>query len=358
LEGEKMKSTSPWFIFQTPKFSMRVDKRIPLVLGLVFLVAFIILVLHVGVGEYNISPVDVLNTLLGREVGDKNYHFVVMELRLPRAIVAWLVGAALGASGAIVQGLTRNPLASPDLTGVTAGASAAAVLLIIFMPEVPKEWLPIAAFAGGVLVAIVLYMFAWRSGSASAGDSPIRLILVGIGLSSVLGAFVSFALTFGDLWYVQSAMMWLSGSVYASDWADINSILPWILICLPLAFFTARDLNALNLGEDVAHGLGLQITLKRGFLLLLAVALAGVTVTVAGIIAFVGLIAPHLARRLVGSLHEGLIPASAFVGGFVVILADLIGRTITPPTEIPAGIITSIIGVPFLLYLLWKREKV
>lgn len=353
-----MKSTSPWFMIQTQKFSMRMDKRIPLVLALVFLVAFIVLVLHVGVGEYNIAPIDVLNTLLGREVGDKNYRFVVMELRLPRAIVAWLVGAALGASGAIVQGLTRNPLASPDLTGVTAGASAAAVMLIIFMPDVPKSWLPLAAFAGGILVAIILYLFAWRSGSASAGDSPIRLILVGIGLSSVLGAFVSFALTFGDLWYVQSAMMWLSGSVYASDWADINSILPWILICLPLAFLTARDLNALNLGEDVAHGLGLNITLKRGFLLLLSVALAGVTVTVAGIIAFVGLIAPHLARRLVGSLHEGLIPASAFVGGFVVILADFIGRTVTPPTEIPAGIITSIIGVPFFLYLLWKREKV
>lgn len=353
-----MKSTSPWFMIQTQKFSMRIDKRIPWVLGLVLLATFIILVLHVGVGEYNITPLDVLNTLLGREVGDKNYRFVVMELRLPRAIVAWLVGAALGASGAIVQGLTRNPLASPDLTGVTAGASAAAVMLIIFMPEVPRAWLPMAAFAGGILVAIILYMFAWRSGSASAGDSPIRLILVGIGLSAVLGSFTSFALTFGDLWYVQSAMMWLSGSVYASDWVDINSILPWILICLPLAFLTARDLNALNLGEDIAHGLGLRITLKRGFLLLLAVALAGVTVTVAGIISFVGLIAPHLARRLVGSLHEGLIPASAFVGGFVVIFADFIGRTITPPTEIPAGIVTSIIGVPFFLYLLWKREKV
>lgn len=353
-----MKETPPWFTVQTQKFSMRVDKRIPLILALVFLAACIVLILHVGIGEYNIAPLDVLNTLLSRELADENYHFVVMELRLPRAIVAWLVGAALGASGAIVQGLTRNPLASPDLTGVTAGASAAAVMLIIFMPEVPKSWLPLAAFIGGVLVAIILYLFAWRSGSASAGDSPIRLILVGIGLSSVLGAFVSFALTFGDLWYVQSAMMWLSGSVYATDWADIDSILPWILICLPLAFFTARDLNALNLGEDVAQGLGLHITLKRGFLLLLAVALAAVTVTVAGIIGFVGLIAPHLARRFVGSLHEGLIPASAFVGGFLIILADFIGRTITPPTEIPAGIVTSIIGVPFFLYLLWKREKV
>jgi iron complex transport system permease protein len=358
LEGEAMKSTSPWFIYQSPKFSVRIDKRIPLVLGLIFLISFIIFVLHVGVGEYNISPVDVLNTLLGREVGDKNYHFVVMELRMPRAIVAWLVGAALGASGAIIQGLTRNPLASPDLTGVTSGASVAAVILIIFFPGTPQYWLPPAAFVGGIVVAIILYLFAWRSSSGVAGDSPIRLILVGIGLSAALGAFVSFALTFGDLWYVQSAMMWLSGTVYASDWGDVSSIFPWIIVCLPLAIFAARDLNALNLGEDVAQGLGLQIAIRRGFLLLLSVALAAVTVTVAGIIGFVGLIAPHLARRLVGSLHEGLIPASAFVGGFVVILADFIGRTITPPIEIPCGIITSIIGVPFFLYLLWKREKV
>lgn len=350
-------SASPWIVVRANKFSLRMDRRIPWVLGGLTLAALIVLVLHVGIGEYNIAPLDVLNTLLGKEVGDKNYHFVVMELRIPRAIVAWLVGAALGASGAIIQGLTRNPLASPDLTGVTAGASAAAVALIIFMPNVPDTWLPFAAFGGGVFVALILYLFAWRGGSSAGGDSPIRLILVGIGLSAALGAFTSFALTFGELWHVQRAMMWLAGTVYATDWMDITTLLPWLTICLPLVIYGARDLNALNLGEDVAQGLGLRLTLKRAFLLLLAVALAGVTVTVAGIIGFVGLIAPHLARRLVGSMHEGLVPTAALMGGFLVILADLIGRTISPPTEIPAGIVIAIIGVPFFLYLLWKREK-
>jgi iron complex transport system permease protein len=324
--------------------------------GLLF-VAFAVLILHVANGEYDIAPLDVLNTLLGREATDKSYHFVVMELRLPRALVGWLIGAALGTSGAIVQGLTRNPLASPDLTGVTAGASTAAVLLIIFFPDTPDFWLPIAAFGGGILVAFLLYLFAWR-GSSTGGDSPIRLILVGIGLSAALGAFISFALTFGDLWNVQRAMMWLTGSVYATGWVDINTVLPWLVICMPLAFYGARDLNALNLGEDIDQGLGLRLTIKRGFLLLLSVAIAGVTVTVAGIIGFVGLIAPHVARRLVGSMHEGLIPTSALVGGFLVIFADFVGRIINPPTEIPAGIVTSIVGVPFFLYLLWKREKV
>lgn len=355
-----MKATqnSPWLVVRTKRLSLRMDRRLPCVLGGLFLAAFIVLVLHVGMGEYNIALLDVVNTILGREVGDQNYHFVVMELRMPRAILAWLVGAALGASGSIIQGLTRNPLASPDLTGVTAGASAAAVMLIIFLPNVSDTLLPFAAFVGGIFVALMLYLFAWRNGSAAGGDSPIRLILVGIGLSAALSAFTSFALTFGDLWHVQRAMMWLAGSVYAANWSDVNTLIPWLAVCLPLVIYGARDLNALNLGEDVAQGLGMRLTIKRAFLLLLSVALAGVTVTMAGIIGFVGLIAPHLARRLVGSMHEGLVLTAAFAGGLLVILADLVGRTISPPTEIPAGIVIAIIGVPFFLYLLWKREKV
>jgi iron complex transport system permease protein len=353
----KDRAATPWLVVRAGNISLRVDRRLPLIFAGLFLAAFAVLVLHVGNGEYDIPPLDVLNTILGRETADASYRFVVMELRLPRALVAWMVGAALGTSGAIIQGLTRNPLASPDLTGVTAGASAAAVLLIIFFPDTPDTWLPIAAFGGGLLVALVLYLFAWRGSSSAGGDSPVRLILVGIGLSAALGAFTSFALTFGDLWYVQRAMMWLTGSVYAAGWVDIQTILPWLVICLPLALYGARDLNALNLGEDIAQGLGLRLAFKRGFLLLLAVALAGVTVTVAGIIGFVGLIAPHLARRLVGSMHEGLVPTAASIGGFLVVFADFLGRTVNPPIEIPAGILTSIVGVPFFLYLLWKREK-
>lgn len=348
---------SPWIVYRAGKISLRMDRRLPWVFAGLLLAAFVVLVLHIANGEYKIAPLEVLNTILGRAVADSSYRFIVMELRLPRALVAWLVGAALGASGAIIQGLTRNPLASPDLTGVTAGATAAAVLLIIFFPGTPDSWLPIAAFGGGILVAIMLYLFAWRRGSSVGGDSPVRLILVGIGLSAALSAFTSFALTFGDLWNVQRAMMWLTGSVYATSWADVRTLLPWLVICLPLILYGARDLNALNLGEDVAQSLGLRLALKRGFLLLLSVALAGVTVTVAGIIGFAGLIAPHLARKLVGSMHEGLILTAALIGGFLVVFADFVGRTINPPTEVPAGIVTSIVGVPFFIYLLWKREK-
>ncbi|MCS6995075.1 MAG: iron ABC transporter permease [Anaerolineales bacterium] len=339
------------------RVSLKNISRLYLVLGSLLFATFITFVLQLWLGEYPIAPFDVLNTLLSRQVTDKNYHFVVMELRLPRAIVAWMVGMALGASGAIIQGLTRNPLASPDLTGVSAGASAGAVTMFVFFPGAPDVLLPLAAFGGGIFTAWLLYLFAWRNRSTAGSDSPLRLILIGIGLSAVLSAFTSFALTFSEIWNAQRAMIWLTGTVYATGWDDVNALFPWLVVGLPLTLLGARDLNVLNLGDNVAQGLGLPLHTVRAFLLLLAVALAGVTVTVAGIMGFVGLIAPHLARRLVGVMHEKLIPTSALMGGFLLILADLIGRTIRPPTEIPAGIVISIVGVPFFLYLLWKREK-
>lgn len=354
-----MNAQSPsWKVYRlSAGVSLRFDPRVPWVLGALLVATLAVLAIYISVGEYPIPLADVFGTLLGRAEGVR-YEFVILQLRLPRALLAWLVGAALATSGGIIQGLTRNPLASPDLTGVTAGASAAAVTLIILLPFVPSSVLPLAAFGGGLLVAALLYLLAWRNSGEAGGDSPIRLILIGIGLSAVMGAYTSYALTFGDLWHVQKAMMWLTGSVYAASWSDVAAVLPWIVVCLPLAAFSARDLNALNLGQEVAQGLGLPLTFKRGFLLLLAVALAAITVTVAGIIGFVGLIAPHAARRLVGPLYEGVIPTCALAGGFLVLLADLVGRTLFSPTEIPAGIIIALVGVPFFLYLLWKREKI
>lgn len=191
----------------------------------------------------------------------------------------------------------------------------------------------------------------------SAGGAPIRLILIGIGLSAALGAFTSFALTFGDLWRVQRAMMWLAGTVYASDWMDVNTTLPWLLVCLPLAMVGARDLNASNLGEDVARGLGLRITLKRGFLLMISVALAGVTVTVAGIIGFVGLIAPHFARRLVGSMNDGLVPSRHRWAGFLCCWPIWSGATSVPPPRSPRASSSPTWACPFSYTCFGKERK-
>jgi len=282
---------------------------------------------------------------------DSTDHLIIRTLRVPRAVIGALVGAALAVAGAIMQGLTRNPLASPEITGVTAGASFAAVTLIVLLPSTSILTLPFAALLGGLVVALLIYLFAWKG-----GDSPIRLILVGIGLSAVLGALTTLMLTFGEINQVQRALIWLTGSVYGRSWDDVRSILPWLTVFIALALLLARQLNALHLGEEVARGLGSRVEWQRGLLLLTSVALAAAAVTVSGTIGFVGLMAPHLARRLVGPAHEGLLPTAAMTGGLIVVASDLLGRTLFAPVEIPCGVITAAVGAPFFLWVLYRNR--
>ena len=321
----------------------------PVLLG-ALLLTLIVMVINIGVGEYPIAPLDVLRTVLRLSSANPDYDFIVNTLRLPRMLVAVMVGMALGVAGAIMQGLTRNPLASPDIIGISAGAALVAVTLIVMFPTVPAGVLPMAAFGGAALTAALIYVLAWKR-----GDSPIRLILVGIGLAFVTGALTSLMITFGDIYDVQRALIWLTGSVYARSWDEVWALLPWLIVFLPLAQALTRPLNALNLGEDVARGVGVQVVWQRGLLLLTAVALAGSTVAAAGTIGFVGLMAPHLARRLVGPSHEGLLPTAALLGGLLVVAADLVGRTVFAPTEVPCGLVTAVIGAPFFIWLLYHR---
>jgi iron complex transport system permease protein len=316
------------------------------------LVAFAGLVANVGYGEYPVPPLDVVRTLLGIETGEVQYEFIINTLRLPRALVAVLVGAALAVSGAILQGLTRNDLAAPDIVGVNAGAGLAAVTLIVALPSVPAAYLPPAAFGGAFIVAALLYVLAWRGNS-----SPMRLILIGVGLSAVATALTTFMITFGDIYQVSQALVWLTGSVYGRSWEQIWSLLPWLAVCMPLAFLSSRHLNTLNLGDDVARGLGSRVELERGVLLLASVALAASAVATAGTIGFIGLMSPHIARRLVGPSYGGLLPTAAMTGGMLVVLADLLGRTMFAPIEIPCGIVTAAVGAPFFLYLLYRNRK-
>lgn len=333
-------------------FSYKVDLRSVGVFVALLLVALTGVVLNVGVGEYPISPPDVVRTILGFEVEDGNYSFIVNTLRLPRALVALLVGVALALSGAILQGLTRNPLAAPDIIGINAGAGLAAVTLIVVFPSASATLIPPAAFVGAVGVAALLYVIAWRGSS-----SPIRLILIGIGLGAIAGAATTFMITFGNIYEVSQALIWLTGSVYGRSWDEVASFLPWLLVFVPLVLILSRQLNALSLGDEVATGLGSRVERERGFLILASVALAASAVATAGTIGFVAFIAPHIARQLVGPNHGGLLPVSAAVGGVIVVLADLAGRTIFAPVEIPAGIITSIIGAPYFLYLLYRSSR-
>ncbi len=343
----------PWIAVR-PKhlpISFRVDRRAPLVGVLLLAMTLAVMVINIGVGEYPIAPLDVIKTVLRRPTVSGDYDFIVNTLRLPRMLVAALVGVALGTSGAILQGLTRNPLADSGILGINAGAGLVVVTLVVVFENVSAGVIPLAAFLGAFTAALLIYLLAWRG-----GDSPLRLILVGIGLGAVINALITILVTFGNIDNVQQALVWLTGSVYGRSWDELWPLLGWVAAFTPIALLLARDLNALNLGEELARGLGSRIELRRGLLLLSAVALAGAGVAAAGAIGFVGLISPHIARRLVGPDHTGLLPIAALVGALTVTTADLVGRTLFAPIELPCGLITAAVGAPFFIYLLWRQR--
>lgn len=341
-----------WVVIRASRLplSFRMDLRVPSVLLALGLFTLAVMVVNMGVGEYPIPPLDVLKTLVG--AGSSEYDFIVNTLRLPRALVAFFVGAGMAVSGGILQGLTRNPLASPDVVGISSGANLAAVIVIVLFPSAPLFALPLAAFGGALIAAVAAYLLAWKQGS-----SPIRLILVGIGIAAIAHALVTVITTHGQIIVVSKAIVWMAGSVYGRSWEHLTPLAPWLAVFLPLALLLSRHLNALQYGDDIARGLGSRVEWHRGLLLLTSVALAGASVATAGSIGFVGLMAPHIARRLTGPLHGGLLPTAAVTGGLIVLAADLLGRSLFAPIEIPCGVITAAVGAPYFIYLLYRSRN-
>jgi ferric citrate transport system permease protein len=271
---------------------------------------------------------------------------LIREFELPRILLAWLVGGGLAVSGAVIQGVIRNPLAAPDIIGVTKGAGLAAVTAILLFPSTNVLELPFASFLGGLGAITIVYIAAYRGGA-----SPVRLALVGIAVSAVCEAIIRLLLV-KNVAGIGEALVWLTGSLAGRNMTEVYEILPWMVVLLPVTMIVARRLDVIGLGDDMAAGLGERVEHLRRLLLLLGVVLASAAVAVGGTIAFLGLIAPHMARRLVGSRHSLLIPASFLLGAFLLLVADAIGRGAAPPTEIPAGLITAVIGAPYFLYLL------
>ncbi len=338
-------------------FSLKIDRRVPPAAAAILAVTFAVLVLSISYGAYDISIPEVVQTLIHTLPDDhpdsRSFNLVVFTFRLPRILTAFLVGMALATSGTILQGITRNPLAEPGILGVNAGAGLVAVSVIVWFKDVPMSLLPFFAFGGALLVALAIYILAWKQG----GSSPIRLILIGVAVAAMLTSATTFMLVFGDIRDVQQAHIWLAGSVYGRNWEHVHTLVAWLMVLLPLAVFSARQLNILAMGEEIASGLGLRVEAQRLFLLTISVGLAAVAVAVSGTIGFVGLVAPHITRRLTGSSHEGLIPIAALFGGALLVTADLIGRWVIAPSELPIGIVTALIGAPYFAYLLYKSRN-
>ncbi len=280
-------------------------------------------------------------------------QMIVLDLRLPRALLALLVGMGLAVAGAIAQAILRNPLADPGILGINAGAALAAMLLIVMLDGPSIEFLAIAGFAGAAVTAGALHVLSWRNGTTST-----RIILIGIGLSAFAGAATTLLTAFGDIHDVQRAMIWLAGSVYHADWSSVRFLALWLIAPLALAFVAARELDLIRFGDAAALSLGQRVDFIRGLMIVLCTLLSGAAVAAAGLIGFVGLIAPHMARRLVGPSHARLIPTAALIGAALVMAADLLGRSVIAPAQLPAGITTALIGAPFFGYLLWRQRHV
>ncbi len=327
---------------------MRIKNRNKYIILVILLVIFIIsLFLSVGMGAINVSPKEIIQALTIKK-GTANYH-IIWNIRLPRTIVSVLVGASLSLSGAIIQGVMRNSLASPSIIGVSSGAGFTALLILILFPQY-YHLVPLGAFVGAFIVTMLIYGLAWKDGLL-----PNRLILAGVAVNSLLGAGNNALLTFFPD-RVSGVINFMVGGLNGVTWADVHSVLPYVIVGVIIALMLPDKLNILVLGDEVATGLGVNVERLRFIFIILSSLLAGSAVSVVGLLGFVGLIVPHITRLIIGADYRFLFPAAVLLGAIVVLICDLLARTLFSPIEIPVGIIMSVLGAPFFLYLLRSRE--
>ncbi len=309
---------------------------------------FVIFLLSIAVGAKEFTFLEVINTFFGS--GTELSNLIILKVRLPRVIVAGLVGICLSLSGCILQSVMRNNLASPSTIGVTSGASFAGYLLLVAMPQY-AYLLPLGSFLGATFTTVFIYVLAYND-----GVSPMKMILSGLAVSALLGAFNDVIKIFfsSELGMVQG---FLVGGLNGTTWGDVGMILPYAIIGVGACVFLPAKMNLLMLGDEVASSLGVHTERFRLLLIIISSLLAGAAISVAGIINFVGLMVPHIAKLLVGSDYKFLFPTSFLLGAVLVLGCDTIGRIIILPAELPVGIILSLIGAPFFLYLLRSSKR-
>ncbi|MBD8006808.1 FecCD family ABC transporter permease [Bacillus norwichensis] len=322
-------------------------------------IALLMFYISLTSGTYPLTTPETFRTLFGLD-HDPNHELVIFGFRMPRIVIGALVGLTLGMVGAVLQGVTRNDLADPGILGIQSAVGLAVVLYMFVVQGNIKEMssfsivgMSVWGWIGGMITAVLLFLFSRDRGELD----PKRLILVGIALNagfSALTLFISLKMNPQDF---EMATVWLSGSIYSASWEQVISLLPWAVCIIPFLIWKAPILNVLQFDEVTITGLGVRANRERIILLFGAVGLISASVIVSGSIAFVGLLAPHISRRLVGIHHQHIIPISGVVGSILILTGDWIGKTLFAPAELPVGIVISIIGVPYFIYLLIRNSR-
>ncbi|ARC83866.1 fecCD transport family protein [Clostridium argentinense CDC 2741] len=320
-------------------------KHLAIAISFLLLIFIGILSIRMGSVDYNFS--DIFRILFNSEMtSDKN---VLMNIRLPRILIAAIVGANLSIAGALLQAVMQNPLADPGLTGVSSGASLMAIIIMLLFPQY-SYLVPFVSFLGGALACGLVYGLAWKN-----GIKPMRIILAGVAVNAILGGGTSLLSTLNSD-KIQGVLLWVNGSISGKTWGDVRVLAIYSAVGLFFAMLCIRKANILQLGDEMSTNLGVDINKYRIIISLVAVFLAGISTAIVGIIGFVGLIVPHIARLLIGSDYKYVLPLSVTLGSSLLLLGDTFARTVVNPIELPVGVIMAVIGGPFFLYLLRRGQ--
>lgn len=310
--------------------------------SLVTVLLLIASIASLSIGAVFINPFEAVSSLFTQN------NFIINEYRAPRMFLALIVGSSLAISGALIQGVVRNALASPDVIGITKGASLSAVTIIMLFPSAPLFILPFGSFAGALIISMILTILISKFNVKGS-----KLALIGLAIGAICTAIVQYMLIRNPL-DANTALVWLTGSLYGHSMSNVWVILPWFIVALPVIFYYCHQLDILTLGDDIAIALGTKVKKVKAILLFLAVILAGASISVVGGLSFLGLIAPHMARQLVGHKHKHITFMSGLLGALILMISDSLARGIHPPIDIPVGVIVAIVGVPYFLFLLRK----
>ncbi|MEC0283974.1 FecCD family ABC transporter permease [Terribacillus saccharophilus] len=325
------------------------NKKPVFVIITLFFLLIALAVINIGLGAIPVHPEVIMQSLYGR--ADPDLAYILAYYRLPRIVLAILVGFSLATAGVIAQAVLQNPLAAPDTLGTAGGASVAAVGATALFPTLSLSMISLTAFIGGIISTFMVYLLALKGES-----NTTRLALVGISVGAFCSAGVDLAVLRMDT-NVQTALLWLNGSLFGREWEHVIQLLPFSIPLFLAALLLAKALDSLRLGQEVATGLGLRVEVYKVIMLLVAVLLTTSSIATAGTVGFLGLISPHIARQLVGHAHKFVLPVAGLVGSIIFLLADSIGRGAMPPIEVPAGLITAVLGVPYFLFLLWQQSR-